>query len=251
MCQPRGSITEVITNLSNGEARLLYHHIAENRGVLTNFIHNAAMAALESPDCVPLLYAPSGVVYLARGQVSEAQIPQPAEVAENVILRIRQACGQHLQTNLTGFSRDGKGLKYAPYYDLHFSPSERIRVAAKAAFKRIPDSKVPSAGTRFAKMAEKAMAPVGVDTALPNDIRVDQLAEFCAMAAKIVERTTPELDAADLILDELGLPGERSAFDVIAAYPHAGGVAYDWYYAAGCISNMARARVLRQPSGRR
>ncbi len=227
------SITEIITNLSNSEARLLYHHVAENRGVLTNFIHNAAMAALESPDCVPLLYAPSGVVYLARGQVNEAQMPHPADVAEDVIERIRRACGQHLRTNLTGFSRDGKGLKYAPYYDLHFSPSERIRVAAKAAFKRIPDSKTPSAGTRFAKMAEKAMAPVGVEMALPDDIRVDQLAEFCAMAVKIVEGAAPEFDATDLILGELGLRGERPAFDVIAAYPHAGGVAYNWYYAAG------------------
>jgi CRISPR-associated protein Csc3 len=227
------SITEIITNLSDGAAYLRYHHVAENRGVLTNFIHNAAMAAQESPDCVPLLYAPSGVVYLARGQAGKALLPQPAEVAEDVIRRIRQACGQHLRTNLTGFSRDGKGLKYAPYYDLHFSPSERIRVAARAAFKRIPDSKAPSAGTRFAKMAEKAMTPVGVDTALPDDIRVDQLAEFCAMAVKIVEGAAPELNATDLILRELELQEERPAFDVIAAYPHAGGVAYNWYYAAG------------------
>ena len=227
------SITEIITNLSDGAAYLRYHHVAENRGVLTNFIHNAAMAAQESPDCVPLLYAPSGVVYLARGQAHDAPMPQSADVAEDVVRRIRQACGLHLQKNLTGFSRDGKGLKYAPYYDLHFSPSERIRVAAKAAFKRIPDSKAPSAGTRFAKMVEKAMAPVGVDTALPNDIRVDQLAEFCTIAVKLVEGATPALDATDLILRELELQEERPAFDVIAAYPHAGGVAYNWYFAAG------------------
>lgn len=231
------SITEPISNLSNGEARLFYHHVAENRGVLANFIHNAAMVALESPDCVPLLYAPSGVVYLARDREGVTIMPQLGDVAEDVIRRIRQACGQHLQTNLTGFSRDGKGLKYAPYYDLHFSPGERIRVAAKATFKRIPDRKTPSAGTRFAKMAEKAMAPIGTDVALPNDIRVDQLAEFCAMTVKIVEETTPELDATDLILSELNLQGKRSAFDVIAAFPQAGGVAYNWYYAAGCYLN--------------
>lgn len=228
------SITEPITNLSNGEARLLFHHVAENRGVLTNFIHNAAMAALESPDCAPLLYAPSGVVYLVRDQKSVAVMPRLSAVAEDVIRRIRQACGQHLQTNLTGFSRDGKGLKYAPYYDLHFSPDERIRVAAQAVFKRIPDSKAPAAGTRFTKMADKAMAPAGTDVVLPNEIRVDQLAEFCAIAAKIVRETTPALDATDLILGELGLQGERPAFDVIAAYPQTGGVPYDWYYAAGC-----------------
>lgn len=227
------SITELIADLSNGEARLLYHHVAENRGVLTNFIHNAAMAALESPDCVPLLYAPSGVVYLVRDRARAAAMPRLNDVAEDVIRRIRQACGQHLRTNLTGFSRDGKGLKYAPYYDLHFAPDERIRVTAAAAFKRIPDSKAPSAGTRFAKMADKAMAPAGADVALPDDIRVDQLAEFCAMAARIAGEAAPELDVTGLILDELGLQGERPAFDAIAAYPQAGGVPYAWYYAAG------------------
>ncbi|MBM4459099.1 MAG: type I-D CRISPR-associated protein Cas10d/Csc3 [Chloroflexi bacterium] len=227
------SITEIITNLANGEARLLYHHIAENRGVLTNFIQNAALAALETTDCVALLYAPSGVVYLARGAAGATPLPQPAAVAEDVVKRIRQACGQHLRTNLTGFSRDGKGLKYAPYYDLHFAPAGRIRVAAQAAFKRIPETKAPAAGTRFAKMAEKAMAPAEANVALPNDIRVDQLAEFCALATKIVEEAAPALDAADLILTELGLAGERAAFDQIAAFPQAGGVAYHWYYAAG------------------
>lgn len=228
-----GSITELITNLANGEARLLYHHIAENRGVLTNFIQNAALAALETADCVALLYAPSGVVYLARGAAGAPTLPQPAAVAEDVVRRIRQACGQHLQANLTGFSRDGKGLKYAPYYDWHFSPAGRIRVAAKAAFKRIPEAKTPAAGTRFTKIAEKAMAPAETDVSLPNDIRVDQLAEFCALAVKIVAEAVPAVDATKMILDELGLAGERAAFDQIAAFPQAGGVAYHWYYAAG------------------
>ena len=228
-----GSITEIITNLSNSEARLLYHHIAENRGVLTNFIQNAALAALESPDCVALLYAPSGVVYLARGDMGLITWPQTAVVAEDVVRRVRQACGQQLWSNLTGFSRDGKGLKYAPYYDLHFSTGGRIRVTARAAFKRIPETKAPAAGTRFAKMVEKAMAPAGTDLALPDDIRVDQLAEFCAKAAQIVAEAVPELDAAELILEELNLTEERPAFDVIGAFPQAGGVAYHWYYAAG------------------
>ena len=61
--------------------------------MLTNFIHNAAMAAQESPDCVPLLYAPSGVVYLARGQANEAALPRPTEMAEDVSrIRRRRGC---------------------------------------------------------------------------------------------------------------------------------------------------------------
>ncbi len=247
-------ITEVIAGLSDGQAHLLYHHVAENRGVLTNFLHNAAMAALTTPDCMPLLYAPSGVVYLARGRAAALE---PADVAEQVIRRIRQVCGAHLKANLTGFSRDGKGLKYAPYYDLHFSPGERVRLAARAAFRRIPESKPSSAGKRFGKIAELGMAPAGVDLALPDDIRVDQLAEFCAVAAKIAgqaaapqeshsdrvargrghkvarQPSAPQLDPDGMILARLGLQAILPDFGTIAAYPRAGGVAYHWYYAAG------------------
>ena len=227
------SITEYISNLSNGEARLIYHHVAENRGALTNFIHNAATAALRSPDCVALLFAPSGVVYLCRGTPPAWNGTRAATVAEDVVRRIRQSCGKRLKNSLTGFSRDGKGLKYAPYYELHFSPAERIRVAARAAFVRISDLKKPSSGTRFAKIAEKAMAPAGVDVRLPDDIRVDQLAEFCTLAGKVAGEAAPGLDATGLLLAELGLAGERATFDAIGAFPNAGGVAYNWYYAAG------------------
>ena len=88
------------------------------------------------------------------------------------------------------------------------------------------------------------MAPVGVDPALPDDIRVDQLAEFCAMAVKMVEASPPEVDV-DLILDELGLRpnGQPST---IAAYPRAGGVAYHWYYAAGVYLKRGQGRRIRR-----
>ncbi len=69
VAEPR--IVDGITNLSDGKARLVHHHISENRGVLTNFIHNSALAALSSPTRVPLLYAPSGVVYLENSPVSK------------------------------------------------------------------------------------------------------------------------------------------------------------------------------------
>lgn len=227
------SIAEPLADLSDSQARLICHHVAENRGVLTNFIHNAALASMETPYCVPLLYAPSGVVYLAWLPGGPLPNPSPAAVAEDVVARIKEACGAHLRNHLTGFSRDGKGLKYAGYYALHFDAAERIQVAAKAAFKRIPDSKTPAAGGRFDKMREKGMALPETDLALPVDIRVDQLAEFCAMAESIAEEAAPGVDATDILLRELGLEAHRPAFDQIARYPQAGGVAYNWYYAAG------------------
>ncbi|MBN1887856.1 MAG: type I-D CRISPR-associated protein Cas10d/Csc3 [Thermoflexales bacterium] len=238
------SIVELITNLSDGQARLVYHHVAENRGMVTNFIHNAAMAAMMHPSRVPLLYAPSGVVYLENSRdIERPGAPPAAEaVADATAQEIQKACTGRLNREFTGLSRDGKGLKTAPYYDLHFTPGEQIRLAARAVFKMIPETKQASAGTRFAKLVEKGMAPDGVDLNLPDDIRVDQLAEFCAMGVGIAQSAAPDLDAAGLVLQTLELSGERSAFDAIGGAKGGGGVPYPWYYAAGVYLGRGKGK---------
>ncbi len=230
-------IVEIITNLSDGQARLVYHHVAENRGLLTNFIHNAAMAALSRPDREPLLFAPSGVVYLENvGKATAWTNELIAGVADVTVQQVRTACAERLARDFTGLSRDGKGLKIAPYYSLHFTPGEQIRLVARAVFKRIPETKPASAATRFAKLADKGMAPDGTDLALPGDIRVDQLAEFCAMSAGIAQAAAPGMDIVGLVLHALGLAHERETFEAIAGAKGGGGVPYPWYYVAGvCV----------------
>jgi len=57
-------IRRELVQLSNGEARLVAHHLADNRGILTNLVQNAALEATQHERRVPILYAPSGVVYL-------------------------------------------------------------------------------------------------------------------------------------------------------------------------------------------
>lgn len=225
-------LSEPIDNLSDGQASLVYHHVAENRGVLTNFIHNAALAAMQSEGCVPLLFAPSGVVYLVR-QDANPSFPAPAEVAEAAVGRIRQACSYRIQRTFVGFSRDGKGLKTAPYYSLHLSAAEQIRLAGRAVFSQISEAKRPSSGKRFGKIAEKGWLSAGGDLELPDDIRVDQLAEFCALITPVAETAVPGLDAGRLLLEAMGLSQIIPAFEELAGAKNTGGTPYQWYYAAG------------------
>jgi len=91
-------------------------------------------------------------------------------------------------------------------------------------------------------MAQKGMAPTGVDLELPVDIRVDQLAEFCAMAVSIAEVAMPDKDFVGLALKELSLTGERETFDVIANAKGQGGVPYAWYYTAGAYLGHGKGR---------
>jgi CRISPR-associated protein Csc3 len=220
-----------VAELSNNTARLVYHHVADNRGVLTNIIHNAALEAMSHPTRIPFLYAPSGVVYLEYKDAPA--LPDVEMVTKKVVERVRQVSAHRLRVSLTGFGRDGKGLKRADYYNLFFALSEQICLAVRAAFKHISSSKPPSAGKRFAKMDGSGWLDSSVDLNLSDDIRVDQLAEWCYLAETLVSIGAPNFDTADFLFGELGLTDLRSAFDAVPRDNRAGGVGYHWYFAAG------------------
>lgn len=226
------SIYDLIKNLSDGQARFIYHHVSENRGVLTNFIHNAAMTALQDEDCVPLLFAPSGTVYLTRTQ---KPFPETAVIAETTVQLIRRACQQRLQQDFVGFSRAGKGLKVAPYYDLHLSIPDQIRLTGRAVFKQIPETKKTVFTSRYEKIEAKGWLtqPVGLDELDSNDSRVDQLAEFAAFTTILAKTAVPDFDVNQHMLSHMEITACQPTFEALLSAPNTGGTPYHWYYAAG------------------
>lgn len=225
-------IQDEIKTLSDGLARLTYHHVSDNRGVLTNFIHNAALEALTHEYRQPLLYAPSGVIYLEHRKLAPP-VPERAQVIEKVVEKIKRLVGSRLAMSKTGIRRDGKGMKYASYYWLFFDLPQFIQIGVDAIFKVINDNKKPSAGKRFEKMRSgKWMAPQ-VDLDLPDDIHVDQLAEWCYLAEKQIAEKMPDFDVGQFLLKEMGLSSLAEDFRAVPRDNRAGGVGYHWYFAAG------------------
>jgi CRISPR-associated protein Csc3 len=225
------SIRRELTTLSNHTARFTYHHLADNRGVLSNFIHNAALLAMSGKHRVSVLYAPSGVVYLEHKEAPPP--PEVAEIAEVTIRSIQRAIGQRLRRSLDGVKRDGKGLKYADYYWLFFDLPTFVELGVRAAFENIHEGKRPSSGKRYAKMKDKGWLAPKVDLDLPDDVRVDQLAEWCYLAEKQIMEKLPDFNVAGFLLKEMGLDDLREPFEEASRIKRAGGVAYYWYFAAG------------------
>lgn len=221
-----------LTTLSGGRARFTCHHLADNRGLLTNFIHNAALRALQHADRVPLLYAPSGVVYLER-KVGAPPLPTVAEIAEATIERIKELVSADLRRSRSGIKRDGKGMKHADFYWLFFDLPEFIRLGARGTFDVIREGKAPSAGKRFTKMREGEWLDASADLDLPDDLRVDQLAEWCYLAEKQVTKKLPSFDTAGFLMRLLGLEDLQATFAAVPRDNRAGGVGYHWYFAAG------------------
>jgi CRISPR-associated protein Csc3 len=224
-------IRREVVQLSNNEARLVYHHLGDNRGILTNLIQNAALEAMQHDRRVPILYAPSGVVYLEHR--TAPPLPERETVIEGTIRRIREVSRRQLGRSLTGFGRDGKGLKRADFYDLFFDVHEQVLLGARAGLKLMPFTKSSSAGNRYAKMRDGAWLPDHVELDLPDDIRVDQLAEWCYWTEGLVQESRSEFDVTSLLLRQLGLEDLRTIFDAIPRDNRAGGVGYHWYFAAG------------------
>ena len=223
------AIRRELSVLSDQQAVLVYQHIAEVRGVLTNLVQNAALAACSSDDCVPLLYAPTGIVYLTRRNTFVA--PDVAQIADEVIERVKQLSRRALAANLTGFSRDGKGMKHAAYYGLFFDPLEMISVGLQATLKIVHSNKPPAAGKRYDKLA--TWLAVDVPRAVMDDIRVDQLAEWCYLAEKTVRDLPGGPDAPAVMFQALGLWELNPQFLEVPRDSRAGGVGYHWYFAAG------------------
>lgn len=245
------SLVEVLRNLSNGQVQFSYHALSDNRGVLTNIINNALMDAHPSEFYSPLLYLPDGVVYLAKANAPSIDVDR---IPDRAICKIRNLCAERLKLKQTGFSRDGKGFKFADYYWLFFEISELMEVSIDAACRLIPSTKASSAKKRsesFIKFQKEGELPADLPVQFSEDYRIDRLAEFgdtlCRgiwqswrerfaasqkQLPKNQRQTLPELDLTQKLAEFLNLDDEIPSLRAIQSLKKTGGVPLDWYYLA-------------------
>lgn len=256
-------LKDIIHSLSDGQLKFTYHRIAENRGVLTNVVNNALIEAHTSLNqdelthYEPLLYLPTGVIYLASRNappISEEDLPN------RVVDNIKSLCAGQLRFRQTGFGRDGKGMKYAEYYNLFFDAPGLMQVALDATLRILNVNKGSVAKSRsdnLIKFQQQGVLPADYDFKFADDIRIDQLAEFGDLvsrkiwgervsqieAARKKDKKLPEITHFDITtkvaefwkLAEY-LPQIRSIQHINESLKenklkgNTGGVPYEWYY---------------------
>jgi CRISPR-associated protein Csc3 len=177
-------LKELIHNLSDGQLKFTYHSIAENRGVLTNVVNNAVMEAHTNLNTdtktyyEPLLYLPTGVIYLAD---KDAPLINLKELPNHVVTKIKQLCFEQLRLRQTGFGRDGKGMKYADYYNLFCDDRGLMEIALSATLRVLSPNKKSKAADRsesLIKFQQQGVLSADYNFSFEADIRIDQLAEF-------------------------------------------------------------------------
>ena len=273
-------LNELIHSLSDGQLKFTYHSISENRGVLTNVVNNALMEAhfsLNTEDCnyyEPLLYLPTGVIYLARRDAPSIQI---AELPELVVNKIKKLCASQLRLRQTGFGRDGKGMKYAEYYNLFFDDIDLMQVALSATLRILNPTKSSVAKSRsdnLIKFQQQGILSADYDLSFNDDIRIDQIAEFGDLISrKIWGERVNQIEAERKkykklpVLPDLDIVDEIAKFWNLSQYlpqireierineslkehklkGNTGGVPYEWYYlAAKYLQNHPDLEDVRQ-----
>ncbi|MDH6099396.1 type I-D CRISPR-associated protein Cas10d/Csc3 [Anabaenopsis sp. FSS-46] len=258
-------LKEILHQLSDGKLKFTYHSIAENRGVLTNVVNNALIDAHNSINTdeniyyQPLLYLPTGVIYLA---LRNAPPITKENLSDRVVNSIKSLCAGQLRLRQTGFSRDGKGMKYAEYYNLFFEHLGLMQVALDATLRILNSNKSSVAQSRsenLIKFQQQNVLSPDHDFTFKDDIRIDQIAEFGDLVTrKIWEETVNRIDAARKkdkklpALPDLDLTHKVAELWNLTAYLPAvreiqrineslkenklkgntGGVPYEWYYLA-------------------
>jgi CRISPR-associated protein Csc3 len=206
-----------------------------------------------------LLYLPTGVIYLA---ARNAPPISSEDLPDLVVNNIKSLCVGQLRLRQTGFGRDGKGMKYAEYYNLFFEAPGLMKVALDATLRILSpnkDSVAKSRSENLIKFQEQGVLPAEFDFNFADDIRIDQIAEFGDLVSrKIWNETVNRIETA--CKKDKKLPGiphfdlthKVAEFWNLAEYlpqireiqrineslkenklkGNTGGVPYEWYYLA-------------------
>lgn len=262
------TLQDLIFKLSEGQIYFTYHSISENRGVLTNVVNNAVMEAYtalntsENMYYKPLLYLPTGVIYLAQ---KDAPTINKDTLPKRVIETIKALCRDELRRKQTGFGRDGKGMKYADYYRQFFDEMGLMQVALDATLRILNKNKASVAKSRSENLLQFQKQNVlskDYDFSFDEDIRIDQLAEFGDTVTRKIwgdsieqiklqckqnkqNKQLPPLPELDLVIEVVQywnlaayLPQIRQIQRInetlkeLKLKGNTGGVPYEWYYLA-------------------
>ena len=105
-----------INNISNIQYDFVYHKVSEQRGILTNLLHNEIVKYLETEkDLLPLLYYPDGVAYLVDRnrdvQITTDEITTIGNVVvDNIEAKTRGEFSKFIQGSPAGIKVDEKCL---------------------------------------------------------------------------------------------------------------------------------------------
>jgi len=220
-------VRAVVRRRLRGRYRLRHHRTTENRGLLTQAIHNAVMEMVKAVGWKPFLFFPDGVTYFVPKDGAEPDLSNLANAVRNYIL---QTAAKGLGSLI---SRQPKGIiSHSPDMLEVATVDVAAAVLVQRTFNLISDKRSPVTGTRREKMQKDFPELADLDWDYPANLQVDRLAEGVRGLVGILEDYygASHEKATQALLNALDLNDYMEAWQRI---PSAGGVPHGWYYIAG------------------
>lgn len=220
------NLRDIIDRVLRHKYVLRYHKTADNRGLLTQFIHNGVLEQADANGWLPFLYFPDGVTYLVPKDADEVNLAAvPARVRTMLVDSVSDKLGQLVTRAPTGMRFKAEFIQLLP-------PAKACRIAAKRIMEIISDKKAPVTEARKAKTKLKKGHNVTLDFDYAASLNADRLAEgLFGISKVIVEYYGGDREGhAEALLRALDL---EDVIDAFRAIDFTGGVGYPWYYAAG------------------
>jgi CRISPR-associated protein Csc3 len=156
-----------LNHASDGvQYELVSHRLDEQRGILSNVLHNAMVSELEGQlGLLPLLFFPAGVAYLVpRGQLVEMQDGLLEQIGRRAAQSVAQMVGSNfrnfIQRRPAGMKVDPKCLQLGiPFAGRDGILNEMYRILQRASFDVEGTAKKVAQRTRRAWKALAAAAP--------------------------------------------------------------------------------------------
>ena len=139
------TIPEIIRRVLRNNYTLRYHKTADNKGLITQIIHNAVLDQVKAIGWIPLLYFPDGITYLAPKECLEINAKDiPKQVRQNLIASVANKLGQLV-------ARAPTGMRYKPEFIELLTPKKACDLAIQRILEIISDKKTPVTEERKAK----------------------------------------------------------------------------------------------------
>lgn len=220
-------VRAVIRRQLRGRYSLRHHRTSENRGLLTQAIHNSVMEEAKTVNWKPFLFFPDGVNYFVPKDGAELDLSNLADNVRNYILKTAAK-------GLGGLiSRQPKGIISCSPDMLEVATVDMAAATLiRQTFVLLGDKRAPVTGLRREKMQKDFPELADLDWDYPANLQVDRLAEGVRGLVGILENYygTSHEKATQALLNALNLGDYTEAWQRI---PSAGGVPHGWYYIAG------------------
>ena len=233
-----GTLTTILSELSDDQLVFTYHQLREVRGLFTNVVNNGVIHLYtEGRDGIwPYLFFSDGVIYIKRKSL-QVEITNE-QIVETVQAQLRKICAGTIKSHAPGFKFSIQGIaKHPGYYFEFLSLEDYAELLASFTIKGTGRDISALPLEKIRQMQANGEIAADLVTDFIPDIRVGMLARFFSA---IFVSVLGMLDKSQEVLREQAEKAVVERLDLTPYWvqsrtiPNKGGVEYRWFWLGAC-----------------